>query len=672
VDPVVLELVRESLIAVVNEMRANMIHASYSSVIFEGHDFSCALMTADGRQVAQGLADHPIHIFAVPASTSEILKQFAGNINLGDVFLHNDPYTGGTHLNDVLMLFPIFDADTLVMFAAVRAHWNDIGGMTPGSLSGRVTEILQEGIRIPPLKIFERGVANQAAMALLFSNVRVVSERRGDFNCMLGTSRKAEEHVRRLCARFGQDGLTRAAQELIKRAAERMRSRILELPDGTYFAEGFIETDGHSLEALPIRVALTVLGDRIVVDFSGTAPQVAGPVNAGVAMAANSVFTIVKAFLDPYTPINHGSFEPIEVIAPNGTIANARFPAPCGGMAEIKFAVDSVIAAALSQASSDSWFGDVKGTANHVHITCQSGNEPRILYEWPAAGTGATRSNDGNNVLRTFAEGDFNSIHSVEVIESGYPLRVRQSSIRTGSCGEGQYRGGCGLLREIEVRAEKGQLSVLSDRNLIPPYGVSGGFAGAPNRFTVVRDGDELEPSIIPGKVSGFPLRRGDIVRVQTSGGGGWGDPLVRDPQLVADDVRQGLVTREQAAERFGVVLDATGAIDAALTTARKQKLRAKRRELPLHLSARIDGSSRRQIALNPTTARALNLEAGDLVELVRPNAPTLRAWVVEDTTAPDSAVGITSDGAAILRARERDLVQVRLLQKSQIFAGRR
>ena len=671
-DPVVLELVRESLIAVVNEMRANMIHASYSSVIFEGHDFSCALMTADGRQVAQGLADHPIHIFAVPASTSEILKQFAGNINLGDVFLHNDPYTGGTHLNDVLMLFPIFDADTLVMFAAVRAHWNDIGGMTPGSLSGRVTEILQEGIRIPPLKIFERGVANQAAMALLFSNVRVVSERRGDFNCMLGTSRKAEEHVRRLCARFGQDGLTRAAQELIKRAAERMRSRILELPDGTYFAEGFIETDGHSLEALPIRVALTVLGDRIVVDFSGTAPQVAGPVNAGVAMAANSVFTIVKAFLDPYTPINHGSFEPIEVIAPNGTIANARFPAPCGGMAEIKFAVDSVIAAALSQASSDSWFGDVKGTANHVHITCQSGNEPRILYEWPAAGTGATRSNDGNNVLRTFAEGDFNSIHSVEVIESGYPLRVRQSSIRTGSCGEGQYRGGCGLLREIEVRAEKGQLSVLSDRNLIPPYGVSGGFAGAPNRFTVVRDGDELEPSIIPGKVSGFPLRRGDIVRVQTSGGGGWGDPLVRDPQLVADDVRQGLVTREQAAERFGVVLDATGAIDAALTTARKQKLRAKRRELPLHLSARIDGSSRRQIALNPTTARALNLEAGDLVELVRPNAPTLRAWVVEDTTAPDSAVGITSDGAAILRARERDLVQVRLLQKSQIFAGRR
>lgn len=669
-DSVVLELVRESLIAVVNEMRANMIYASYSSVIFEGHDFSCALMTADGRQVAQGLADHPIHIFAVPASTREILARFAGNISPGDVFLHNDPYTGGTHLNDVLMLYPIFDADRLTMFAAVRAHWNDVGGMTPGSLSGRVTDILQEGIRIPPLKICERGVPNEAALSILFSNMRVEPERRGDFNCMLGTCRKAEEHVRRLCGRFGHDHLVAATGELIERAAQRMRSRIAELPDGTYFAEGFIETDGHTLEPLPIRVALTVAGERISVDFTGTAPQVAGPVNAGKAMAANAVFTVVKAFLDPRTAINHGSFEPIEVIAPIGTIANARLPAPCGGMAEIKFAIDSVIAAALSQAAPDSWFGDVKGTANHVHITCQSDGDPRILYEWPAAGTGATRLNDGNSVLRTFAEGDFNSIHSVEVIENRYPLRVRQSTIRAGSCGDGQYRGGFGLLRDIEVRAEKGQLSVLSDRNLIPPYGVNGGTAGAPNRFTVLRDGDELEPSAVPGKVSGFPLRRGDIVRLQTSGGGGWGDPLDRDAAHVAEDVRQGLLTADEAVGRFGVALAASGAVDEPRTAALRKERRTGRRRITLSLSQRPDDRTRRHLVMAPATARLLDVEAGDLVEVVRPESPTLRAWVVEDAAAPASTVALTASGLAILRAREQDPVEVRLLQKSTVLAG--
>ena len=219
-DSVVLELVRESLIAVVNEMRANMIYASYSSVIFEGHDFSCALMTADGRQLAQGLSDHPIHIFAVPASTAKVLEKFANDIHPGDVFLHNDPYTGGTHLNDMLMLCPVFRGNQLIAFAACRAHWNDVGGMTPGSLSGRVTEIIQEGIRVPPIKIFDRGKMNELVMALIFGNMRVERERRGDFNCMLGTCKKAEAHMLRLCERFGANEFVAGMNELIARAAK--------------------------------------------------------------------------------------------------------------------------------------------------------------------------------------------------------------------------------------------------------------------------------------------------------------------------------------------------------------------------------------------------------------------------------------------------------------------
>ena len=673
-NTVVLELVRESLIAVVNEMRANMIYASYSSVIFEGHDFSCALMTADGKQIAQGLADHPIHIFAVPSSTAEVLKQFAADIAPGDVFLHNDPYTGGTHLNDVLMLYPIFDGESLVTFAAVRAHWNDVGGMTPGSLSGRVTEILQEGVRIPPIKICNQGSMNEAALSLLFANMRVERERRGDFNCMLGTCRKAEEHVRRLCARFGRDELVASMGELIRRAAARMRSRISTLPGGTYWAEGFIETDGHSLDPLPIRVALTIAGDRLKVDFSGTAKQVAGPINAGKAMAANSVFTIVKAFLDPHTSINHGSFEPIEVIAPIGTIANAHLPAPCGGMAEVKFAIDSVVAAALSQAVPNMRFGDVKGTANHIHITCHAADrsDPQILYEWPAAGTGATAKHDGNNVLRTFAEGDFNSIHAVEVIESRYPLRVRRSEIRAHSCGDGEFRGGFGLLREIEIRSNKAQLSVLSDRNLIPPYGVNGGLSGAPNRFTVIRDGQEIEPSTIPGKVSGFPLRLGDVVREQTSGGGGWGDPLSRNPALVAEDVRQEHLDRKEVEGRFGVVLNNDGYVDEGRTDERRAALRKARLKFVLEVADHKERLPHRLAYMSPKTAGRLEVLDGDLIEIMHENSPTIRAWAKSDPEVVDESVQLAPDAARILRSRGGEAVFVRRLRATEPSIGGR
>jgi N-methylhydantoinase B len=237
-DLVQLELIRESLIAVVGEMRANIIHASYAPIIYEGHDFSCALMAADGRQVAQGLADHPIHIFAVPYSTREVVKAFGDDIHEGDLFLHNDPYTGGTHLNDVLLLHPVFFEGRLAMFAAIRCHWNDVGGMTPGSLSGRVREIVQEGIRIAPTRICDRGVMNRGVLDLLFNNMRGPAERRGDFNAMLGTGRKAAEHLGRLFARFGGRALLDAVEELIARAERQMRVRIAECPDGDYYAEG--------------------------------------------------------------------------------------------------------------------------------------------------------------------------------------------------------------------------------------------------------------------------------------------------------------------------------------------------------------------------------------------------------------------------------------------------
>ena len=389
-----LELIRESLVAVVNEMRANVIRSSYSSIIYEGHDFSCALVAGDGRLIAQGVDDNPIHNFAVPYSTAEVVRVFGSDIHEGDIFLHNDPYTGGTHLNDILMLYPVFHDGRLAMFTATRCHWGDVGGMTPGSLSGRVQEIYQEGLRIVPTRICDRGQMNDAWLTLLFDNMRITRERRGDFNTMLGTSRKAAEHVGRLFARFGGAALLDAIEELIERAEKVMRERIAGIPDGTYHAEGYLDSDGHGAAPLRGRLALTVAGDCIVADFSGSSPQTKGPTNVGPAMAFNAAASIVKSFLDPNTPVNHGSFNPIEIVNPPGSFLNATLPAPCGGMVECRALMCGLVVSALGQALPEKRVGDLKGGGNHVYV---SGPHPDrddifLLYEYPGRRYGSDRT----------------------------------------------------------------------------------------------------------------------------------------------------------------------------------------------------------------------------------------------------------------------------------------
>ncbi len=630
-DLVQLELIRESLIAVVGEMRANIIHSSYAPIIYEGHDFSCALMSADARQVAQGLADHPIHIFAVPYSTRQVVEAFAGDINEGDLFLHNDPYTGGTHLNDVLLLHPVFFEGRLAMFAATRCHWNDVGGMTPGSLSGRVNEIYQEGIRITPTKLCDRGRMNDAFVELMFNNMRGRAERLGDFNAMLGTGRKARDHIERLFRRFGGRELLDGVEELIARSERLLRDRIGECPDGDYFAEGYVESDGTNPDPLVVRLKLTVAGDHITADFTGTSAQTNGPTNCGPAMALNAVGTIVKAFLDPRTPINHGSFLPITVIAPERSFINARETAPCGGMAEVKFLIDSVVASVMGQVVPEMSVGDLKGGANHIHI---AGPDPRgegafIHYEWPAGGTGASAGNDGSNAVRSYNEGDFNSIQSVETVEGAFPLRVERCEVREGSCGDGANRGGFGLRRDIRILGETAMLSVLSEKNVIPPYGVAGGRNGAANRFTVLRDGELVEPSDQPGKVSGFALRRGDIVREETAGGGGHGDPLARAPEDVAADLRDGYLTRDQAANRFGVVLDEDGVVDAEATLSRRDAIHTGLHRVLLRASNEEIFDGPRRLFLVPSgLAAALGVAEGDLVEIAVELGAPLRGWV--------------------------------------------
>ena len=315
-DPITLEVVCEGLIAIVREMRATIIRSSFSSVIYEFDDFSCALFGPGGEMVAQSW-DHPGHVLPLPWGVRCMFEDFNDDLHPGDVVLLNDPYRGGTHLNDVTLIHPIFDEDgNILVFPAVRAHWVDVGGMVPGSYSGLSTNIYQEGVRIPPIKILERGKVNRAAMALLMANMRVPEEREGDFNASLGACRVAERRIRRIYERYGTDTVHAAIRINLDRTERRLRERIAELPDGSYCYEDYLEYyEEGRLDPVLVRIELTVDGDGIVADFAGSNPQVPGVVNSSLAVTGAGVFVAVKSTLDPGGAVNDGAFRPIELRA---------------------------------------------------------------------------------------------------------------------------------------------------------------------------------------------------------------------------------------------------------------------------------------------------------------------------------------------------------------------
>jgi N-methylhydantoinase B len=636
-DPITLEVLREAFVSIVREMRVTLVRTAYSSILYEGEDFSCVLMDGRAQIVAMSKGqDHPLHIVPISWSMRAVLEKFGDDIRPGDVFLHNEPYTGGTHLNDVAMIAPLFTpgaggGEELFVFPVVRAHWGDVGGMSAGSLSGDATEIFQEGVRIPPIRVVERGRPNRAALDLLFANMRGPREREGDFNAMLGTCRKAAERVEALAARYGTPTVRAAVAELMDRAEARMRAAIRGLRDGEYVYEAHLESGRGRLEPLTVRARVTVAGDSIAVDLAGTSPQTAGPTNVGPAMAPTGAFTIVKAFLDPGADVNSGAFRPLSVVTPRGTIVNAEPPAPCGGMVEVKYCVESAVMGALAPALDGRVAGDLKGGGNHCYV---GGPHPRtgetfIFYEYPAGGTGGFDGGDGSNAVRAWTESDMTTVQPIEAVEQLYPVRVERLALREDSGGPGRWRGGLGLVREVRVLAPGARLSVLAEKAVLPPFGVCGGGAGAANRFRVRRGDTMVEPSPLPGKVGGFPLEIGDVVTMETSGGGGFGDPLERDPDRVVADVREGYVSAAAARAEYGVAW--TGReLDAGATAAQRETLRGRRVRVRLVGSEAVTAAAGRAIRLDAATAARLGIGAGAVVELVNRGGAPLRAWVTE------------------------------------------
>lgn len=664
IDPVTLEIIREGVITIVREMRGNMLRAAYSSAVCEMHDMSCAVLDHEGQLIALSEGDNPQHIFPILWSVAGVMEKFKGDINPGDIFLHNDPLTGGTHLNDIGMIAPLFLDGKLAFFPVVRVHFEDVGGMSPGSITAAATETMQEGLRIPVVRAFSRGVINQDLFDVFLSNMRVPNEREGDFEAMLGTCRVAQRRLEALVAEHGRDTQVRAVNEMIRHAERRMRDRISQLPDGTYSYETAMDPRGAQLEPLVIRTTVTISGSSLKVDFTGTSPQNAGPWNLGPSGAPTGVFMVLKALLDRHGPVNSGTFRPLVVHTPPGSILNPTEPVGFGGMGDIRRNLEMSIMGALAPIMPGHVTGETKSTANQVIVSGinPATDRPFIFYEAPTGGTGGFLEHDGNSALRTFLEGDFGSLQSIESIEAKFPLRAERLSLRADSGGAGTNRGGLGFDRYIRFLGPRGRLTVLSDRNVLPPYGVEGGFAGAPNQFSVLRGGREIAPSNLPGKVAGFELQPDDVVIARSSGGGGFGDPLLREPSRVMHDVEFGYVSPGHAGERYGVVVK-DGRLDEGETSRARKKIAETRVKGTVELEPELrDVGGMRPCYVSEWDANALRLSTGDVAELVSGHGAPFRCWVRVMKDRRKGVFGLSADSLQIFGVPQDTDLELRSL----------
>jgi N-methylhydantoinase B len=670
IDPITLEVLSQALISTVREMRATVCRTASSVAIYDAKDFSCGLFAPDSQVVAQS-EDIGSHVVPLPWSVRSAMEKLGSGLAPGDVILVNDPYSGGTHLNDVTVIYPIFKDGRLIFFPAVRAHWADVGGMVPGSMSGKATDIYQEGIRIPPIKIIEGGKTNEAALELMMSNMRVPEERLGDLNASFASCRVAEKRILEICERYGIDQLMEAVRLDMDRAEARMRASIDRLPNGTYYYEDYLETFmGGKFEPLLLPLALTIRDDRMIADFTGASTQVPFPVNSTAAVSAASVFIAVKSVFDPTAPLNQGSFRPIEVITPPGTIVNVQRPAPAGSHGEIRKRVIATMIGALSQVAPTQVAGDLCRTSFHNLLGGFDTRAKRewVHYEWSAGGNGAFAEDDGPSVMAPIDWGDLVTVQSTEVMELRMPLLVESSRLAIDSGGAGRTRGGLAMQRGLRVLAPEARYSLLADGAIVPAFGVLGGMSGFPVGAWIDRDG-EIEDFDSPGKISGHHVEERAMVMIRSAGGGGYGDPLERNPERVAADVEEGYVSEQAARQLYGVVLRPDGSVDATASERARRRLRELRFHITTVSAADLFESGavsrRRVIKLNPQDAAAFGAVADELIEMDAGLAASLRGWVRIDVSVPKGALPIDERACAIMRIKVGDKVELRRILSS-------
>ena len=511
--------------AVAEEMGVTLERAAYSPNIKERLDFSCAVFLGDGRMLAQA-AHIPVHLGAMPASVRSALAHCAP-FAPGDVVILNDPYLGGNHLPDITLVSPVFvqgggDGTDPDFFVASRAHHADVGGMSPGSMP-LSTELYQEGIIIPPVKIVEAGKRNNAVWDLILRNVRTPEERGGDLAAQLAAHATGDRRLKAIIHRYGLAEGGKHANALIDYARDLTRAAIAQMPDGEYSFTDYLDGDGQSDIPVPIKVKLTVSGEQIAADFHGTSPAVAGNHNAVPAIVLSTVAYCVRcvalALTTTQLPMNDGAFEPITVILESGSLLDPHPPhAVAAGNVETSQRLVDVVFGALAQALPDLIPAASQGTMNNVTFGGEHQGERFAYYETLGGGIGANASADGGDGMHAHMSNTLNT--PVEALEYAYPLRVLAYRFREGSGGEGHHNGGEGLVREMQFFAPVSG-TITSERRSRGPYGLNGGQPGAPGRNTMIRDGEEIN---LGGKAD-IQLDAGDVLRIETPGGGGWGAP---------------------------------------------------------------------------------------------------------------------------------------------------
>ncbi len=535
-DAVTLEVLRNALSAVTDEMNADLIRTAYSPNINERRDCSSAIFDPDGSMVAQA-ESIPVHLGAMPHSVAAVLES-AGALCDGDVVIANDPYAGGAHLPDITFVSPVFIGSELVAFVANRAHHADVGGKEPGSVAGDAVDIFQEGLRIPPVRLWQGGRLADDVLRLVLRNVRTPEERLGDLRAQAAGCRLGVARMRELFDRFGADGLRDGMREVLDYSERRMRAAIRDLPRVTARFEDALDDDGISPGEIWIRVALHAEGDRLVVDFTGSSPQVAGPVNAVFAVTASATYFAVRAATDPTIPANSGCYRPIDIVAPAATVVHAAEPAAVvGGNLETSQRIVDVVLGALGTILPRAAIGACQGSMNNVAV---GGTDPRsgrayTLYETLAGGYGGGPSGDGMDGVHSHMTNTLNT--PVEAIETAYPLQIVRYELVPGTGGAGEHRGGLGLRREIRAIGHSARVSLLTDRRRRRPYGVEGGGPGAAGVNVRIRPDGSAE--LLPSKGS-LVLAPGDVLSIQTPGGGGWGDPRRRSREMAERDEREG------------------------------------------------------------------------------------------------------------------------------------
>jgi len=542
-DPTTLEIYRALYTSVAEEMGIALRRTAFSPNIKERRDYSCAVFDSRGEVIAQG--DHmPVHLGSMPMAVASVLRQM--DLQPGEVVAVNDPFAGGTHLPDVTLVAGVFiqpavgkkqsagrsrsasaadrrlpSADCL-FYVANRAHHADIGGATPGSM-GLATDIYGEGLCIPPIRLVRDGEIDADTMRLILANVRGLDERRGDFQAQIGSLKTGAARLLEIIERRGRREATDYATHLIEYAARLMRHALELIPEGIYEAEDFLDDDGVTGQAIPIRVRITKTGAKAIVDFNGSAQQVAGPINAVEAITVSAVSYVFRCLLGGDVPASAGLMKPIEVIAPSGTIVNAVHPAAvAGGNVETSQRIVDVLFKALAQALPERIPAASQGTMNNLTMGgIDSAGREFSYYETVAGGMGARPKLDGMSAVHTHMTNSLNT--PAEALEYAYPLRVREYKIRRGSAGNGRQRGGDGVVREIETLVPA-HMSLLADRRRRRPYGLAGGEDGQEGTAAIIRKGSSGRKRAIASKGS-WTMEAGDRVRIETPGGGGFGKP---------------------------------------------------------------------------------------------------------------------------------------------------